>query len=97
MRVLYDLDNSALSPTLTRSGLTHLKVTHLANILEATVQDSKRFKRSLIVTGLEVFERVDGKIESRSDPLSWTKLPGFGHLNTYRLSNTGMVLRRRNI
>ena len=87
--VLHDLNNPALLPTLTRSGLTHLDVTHLAKILEAAVQESKRFERGLVVTGLEMFVRMDGRIEGRSDPLHWTEVPEFGHLSTYKRSNAG--------
>lgn len=36
-----------------------------------------------------MFERVDGKIVGRADPLYWTEVPEFGHLSTYRLSITG--------
>ncbi len=87
--VLHSLHNPALLPTLTRSGLTHLDSSHLASILLAAVLESRRFERSLIVTGLEMFERVDGKIVGRADPLYWTEVPEFGHLSTYRLSITG--------
>lgn len=85
--VLHSLNNPALLPTLTRSGLTHLDSSHLASILLAAVLESRRFERSLIVTGLEMFERLDGKIAGRADPLYWTEVPEFGHLSTYRLSN----------
>lgn len=87
--ILHSLNNPALLPTLTRSGLTHLDSSHLASILLAAVRESRRFERSLIVTGLEMFERVDGKIAGRGDPLYWTEVPEFGHLSTYKLSNTG--------
>ena len=86
--VLHNLNNPALLPTLTRSGLTHLDSSHLAKILEAAVQESRRFERSLIVTGLGMFERVDGKVVGRGDPLFWNELPEFAHLSTYGLSST---------
>ena len=44
--------------------------------------------RSLIVTGLEMFERVDGKLVGSQDQtqLYWTDLPEFGHLQSHSLS-----------
>ncbi len=86
--VLHSLNNPSLLPTLTRSGLTHLNSSHLASILLAAVLESRRFERSLIVTGLEMFDRIDGKIAGRSDQLYWTEVPEFGHLSTYKLSTT---------
>ena len=86
--VLHSLNNPALLPTLTRSGLTHLDTNNLNSILLAAVLESSRFERSLIITGLEMFERVDGKIEGRGDPLYWSELPEFSHLSTYTRSET---------
>lgn len=84
--VLYSLGREDLLKTLTRSGLSHLQMPHLAKIMEAAVLESPRRDRSLIVTGLEMFERVDGKIAGRPDQLYWTELPEFGHLQVHKRS-----------
>lgn len=75
--------------SLTRSGLLHLRKPHLAKIIEGAVLESPRRDRSLIVTGLEMFERVDGKIMDRPDQIYWTEVPEFGHLQVHRRSNLG--------
>lgn len=84
--VLYSLGREDLLKTLTRSGLSHLRIPHLAKIMEAAVLESPRRDRSLIVTGLEMFERVDGKIAGRPDQLYWTELPEFRHLQVHKRS-----------
>lgn len=69
--------------------------------MEAAVLESPRRDRSLIVTGLEMFERVDGKIAGRPDQLYWTELPEFGHLQVHKRSalagqgNSKVSLRER--
>ena len=71
--------------------------------MEAAVLESRRTERWLLLTGLEMFERVDGKLVGSQDQtqLYWTELPEFGHLQTHRLSNGGgtsdgqMSLRER--
>lgn len=73
--------------TLTRSGLSHLQKPQLAKIMEAAVLESPRRDRSLIVTGLEMFERLDGKITGRPDQLYWPELPEFGHLQVHKRSD----------
>lgn len=57
--------------------------------MEAAVLESPRSERSLIVTGLEMFERVDGKLVGSQDQtqLYWTELPEFSHLQSHRLSD----------
>lgn len=57
--------------------------------MEAAVLESHRSERSLIVTGLEMFERVDGKLVGSQDQtqLYWTELPEFSHLQSHRLSD----------
>lgn len=72
---------------LTRSGLSRLQRPHLDIIMEAAILESPRRDRSLIVTGLDMFERVDGKIVDRPDQIYWTELPEFGHLQVHRRSN----------
>ena len=89
MGVLHDLGRQDLLPTLSRSGLSPLRKEDLANIMEAAVLESHRSERSLIVTGLEMFERIDGKLMGSQDQaqLYWTELPEFSHLQAHRLSD----------
>lgn len=55
--------------------------------MEAAVLESPRRDRSLILTGLEMFERVDGKIADRPEQLYWTEIPEFGHLQVHKRSD----------
>lgn len=89
MGVLYSLSNPNMLQILSRSGLTHLTKYHLGKIMEAAVLESPRRDRSLILTGLNMFEReADGTLTGRSDPLLWTEWPEFGHLQEYKLPKT---------
>jgi len=75
MGVLYSLSKTNMLDILTRSGLSHLTKTHLAKIMEAAILESSRRDRSLIVTGLEMFERdTAGKLKGRAEPLFWAEL-----------------------
>jgi len=75
MGVLYSLSKTNMLDILTRSGLSHLTKTHLAKIMEAATLESSRRDRSLIVTGLEMFERdTAGKLKGRAEPLFWAEL-----------------------
>ena len=75
MGILYDLSKANMREILTRSGLTHLTKTHLAKIMETAIFESSRRNRSLIITGLEMFERdAGGKLMGRTEPLFWTEL-----------------------
>ena len=86
--VLHDLSKPDILPILTRSGLTHLTCQHLGKIMEAAIHESPRRDRSLIVTGLEMFEReADGNLAGHPEPLFWTELPEFGHLQRYKAGN----------
>ena len=88
--MLHEIGREDLLQTLSRSGLSHLRKEHLASIMEAAVSESSRSERSLIVTGLEMFERVDGKLVGSQDQtqLYWTELPELGFLQTHRLGDT---------
>jgi len=88
--VLHDLGKRDLLQTLSRSGLSPLCKTDLAKIMEAAIVESWRSERSLILTGLEMFERVDGKLVGSQDQtqLYWTELPEFGFLQHHSLSDT---------
>lgn len=86
MGVLYDLSKPDMLQMLNRSGLTHLTKHHLAKIMEAAILESSRRDRSLILTGLNMFEReADGSLAGRTEPLFWLDWPEFGHLQQYRL------------
>ena len=86
MGVLYNFSNPQLLRMLSCSGLTHLTKYHLGKIMEATVLESPCRDRSLIVTGLNMFEReADGSLSGRTEPVMWTDWPGFGHLQQYKL------------
>ena len=86
MGVLYSLSNPNMLQILSRSGLTHLTKYHLGKIMEAAIFESSRRDRSLILTGLNMFEReADGTLTGRSDALLWTEWPEFGHLQEYKL------------
>ena len=87
--ILHDLSKPDILPILTRSGLTHLTCEHLGKIMEAAIHESPRRDRSLIVTGLEMFEReADGSLAGHTEPLFWTELPEFGHLQRYKARDT---------
>ena len=86
MGVLYNLSNPQMLQILSRSGLTHLTKYHLGKIMEAAVLESSRRDRSLILTGLNMFEpEADGSLSGRTEPVMWTDWPEFGHLQQYKL------------
>ena len=89
--ILHELGKDNLLQTLSRSGLSSLGKKSLAKIMEAAVIESHRASdRSLILTGLEMYERVDGKLVGFQDQtqLYWTEVPEFSHLQSHKLSNT---------
>ena len=89
MGVLYDLSNPHMLQILSRSGLTHLTKYHLGKIMEAALLESPRRDRSLILTGLNMFEReADGSLSGHTEPVMWTDWPEFGHLQQYKLPTT---------
>ena len=57
--------------------------------MEAAVLESHRSERSLIVTGLEMFERVDGKLVGSQDQSQtyWIDVPEFGFLQDHKISS----------
>ena len=56
--------------------------------MEAAIHESPRRDRFLIVTGLEIFEReADGSLAGHTEPLFWTELPEFGHLQRYKVGD----------
>lgn len=57
--------------------------------MEAAIHESPRRDRSLIVTGLDMLEReADGSLAGHTEPLFWTELPEFGHLQIYKAGDT---------
>jgi hypothetical protein len=58
--------------------------------MEAAVLESCNSDRSLILTGLEMFDRVDGNLVGSRDQMQlfWTELPEFGFLQNHELGNT---------
>lgn len=89
MGVLHNLSKPDMCQILNRSGLTRLNKSQLETIMEAAVlESSNSHGRSLIVTGLEIFEREkDGSLAGRTEPLFWTELPEFGHLQSYKVTD----------
>ncbi|MCJ1283507.1 hypothetical protein MMC26_002837 [Xylographa opegraphella] len=87
--ILHDLGKQDLLQTLLRSGLSPLCKEDLAKIMEAAIVESHRSERSLILTGLEMFDRIDGKLVGSQDQtqLYWTELPEFGFLQHHSLSS----------
>ncbi|KAH0544910.1 Type I Iterative PKS [Glutinoglossum americanum] len=88
--LLYTLNREETLQAITRSGLSPLRKPHLSKIMEAAVIESHSTQsdRSLILTGLEMFERVDDKLVGAQDQtmLYWTELPEFGFLQPHRRS-----------
>ncbi|KAL8822824.1 MAG: hypothetical protein Q9170_008384, partial [Blastenia crenularia] len=96
---------TSVSANLTRSGLSHLSTPHLSRILEAAFLKCRNQilgketqpEASLIVTGLEMFEKDDkGQIlrheiggdrgsmrRGKGERIFWTELPEFSHLSHY--------------
>lgn len=100
--VLHDLGRDDLLATLTRSGLTHLQKHHLDKIVEAAIVEcaDPDSKRAVILTGLEMFERVDGKLVGSQDQtmLYWPELPELGHLQQHRRTwDDGHQARKANL
>ncbi|KAI9718693.1 MAG: Type I Iterative PKS [Candelaria pacifica] len=87
--ILHELGKDGLLQTLNRAGLSHLGKAELGKIMEAAVAESHHSERSMILTGLEMFERVDGKLVGSIDQqqLYWTELPEFSLLQSHRLSD----------
>ncbi|KAI9776179.1 MAG: hypothetical protein M1835_005595 [Candelina submexicana] len=87
--ILHELGRDDLLQTLSRAGLSHLGKEELNKIMEAAITESRRLERCMILTGLEMFERVDGKIVGTIDQqqLYWTELPEFGFMQSHRLSD----------
>ncbi|KAI9818135.1 MAG: Type I Iterative PKS [Pycnora praestabilis] len=86
--IMHEMGREDLLQTISRSGLSILRSEHLAKIMEAAIIESRRRHRSLVLTGLEMFERIDGKIKGTQDQthLYWTELPEFGFLQSHKVS-----------
>ena len=75
--VLHEAGMKNLLHHLSRSGLTALTRHELGKILEAAIIESSSRERPVILTGLEMLERVNGKIVGSQDQtqLIWTEFP----------------------
>ena len=75
--VLHEAGIADLLRYLSRSALTALNQHDLGKILEAAVIESPRRERPIILTGLEMFEKVNGKIIGSQDQsqVIWTDFP----------------------
>lgn len=83
-----DLD---LLRTLSQSGMQPINPKMLSKIMEAAVFESKHTDRSLLVTGFQMFETIDGIVQSKPEQnqLFWTESPEFGFLLDHKFSTTG--------
>ena len=81
-------EDHALLRTLSQSGLTALGPEELCKVLEAAVIESQHADRHLLITGFEMFEALDGAVQSRPDQtqLFWTEWPEFGFLLEHNFS-----------
>ena len=75
--VLHEAGITDLLRYLSRSALTALNQHDLGKILEAAVLESPLRARAVIVTGLEMFEKTNGKIVGSQDQsqVIWTDFP----------------------
>ena len=75
--VLHEAGIDDLLGYLSRTALTPLTPYDLGKILEAAIIESPRRERPIIVTGLEMLERINGKIAGKQDQtqLIWTEWP----------------------
>lgn len=86
-------NNEDLLRTLAQTGLSHVGPHELVKIMEAAILESHYSDRSLLCVGLEMFETLDGKVQSKSDQnqLYWTEQPEFGFLLDHRFSSAGLA------
>lgn len=80
--------DDVLLRTLSQSGLQALGPKELDKILEAAVIESHHPERHLISTGFDMFETLDGIVQSRAEQnqLFWTEWPEFGFLLEHNFS-----------
>lgn len=79
--------------TLSKTGFQALRPDQFTKIIEAAVLESQNGDRSLISTGLEVFETLDDVIQCTPDQnqLFWTEWPEFGLLFDHKFRTTEAV------
>jgi hypothetical protein len=77
--------------TLSQSGMQPINPKMLSKIMEAAIFESKHMDRSLLVTGFQMFETIDGIVQSKPEQnqLFWTESPEFGFLLDHKFSTTG--------
>lgn len=74
--VLHESGIADLMSYLSKSALTPLTRYDLGKILEAAIIESPRRERPVIVTGLEMLQRVNGKVVGKDQTqLIWTEWP----------------------
>lgn len=79
--------------TLSQSGMQAVDAKDLAKIMEAAVFESYHAERSLLAIGFEMFETLDGIVQSKPEQnqLFWTESPEFGFLLDHKFSTTGLT------
>ena len=77
--------------TLSQSGLKATEPHEFTKIMEAAVLECQLGDRSLLSVGFEMFETLDGVIQSRPEQnqLFWTEWAEFGFLFDHRSMNSG--------
>ena len=87
-------ENKDLLQTLRKSGMLSLKPDKLLKIFEAAVLESRSINRTLLVTGLEMFKKLDGTVQSSlaQNQIFWADWPEFGGLFDHESSITEVKL-----
>jgi len=77
--------------TLSQTGLQSLGPHDLTKIMEAAIFESQHTDRTLLSVGFEMFETVDGVVQSRPEQnqLFWTESPEFGFLLDHKSTRMG--------
>lgn len=75
-------EDKDLLQTLRKSGILPLKPDALLKIFEAAVLESRSSRRTLMVTGFEMFKKLDGIVQSspEQNQIFWADWPEFGGL-----------------
>ena len=82
-------DNDDLLRTFELSGLRPLLPHEVLKIFRAAVLNSYSRERSLLVTGFQMYDSINGRIEAPSpDQIFWGTWPEFGFLFSHLISDT---------
>lgn len=89
-------EDKDLLQTLRKSGMLPLKPNKLLKIFEAAVLESRSISRTLLVTGFEMFKKLDGTVQSspEQNQIFWADWPEFGGLFDHKPSNAAQVKSR---